>query len=287
MAGASRAPHLQEDDRPIFGPELPAANDPPLQTFNIGRSVQGRPIVATSVGSGPVAVAFIGNIHGGWEPLARDVVDVGLEYFRDNLSEVPADVVLYFVPTVNPDGYEAGRPLWADATGRGGRGDVALAPTAFNAHGVDLNRNFGTKWTSDACGGERVRLSHGTLCHPGLGGPHPFSEPETQAYSDFILERDIRVALTYHEDQSPAVLIREGGGGPSEPFAQELAELFGYPYVPRTQAYTVTGHAHDWLDAHGVVGAEIELEYRQLDRDANIVAMSLAIEQALALPARS
>jgi Zinc carboxypeptidase len=226
-------------------------------------------------------VAFIGNIHGGWEPAARVVIDVGLEYFLDNPALVPPELTLYFIPTINPDGYEAGRPLWEDADGTGGPGDVALARTAFNANDVDLNRNFPTNWSADACGGERVRLTWGDTCQEGLGGPHPFSEPETRAYRDFILRRNVGWALTYHEDQSPAIVTREGGGGASEPFAEELADLFGYPYLPTTPAYVVTGQAWDWLDRNGVLGAEIELEYRSLDVGLNLSAMQLLIEWAL------
>ena len=279
LAGPSRARAIE----PLPEPGPPRARTHvATRTLTLGRSVSRQPIEATGLGSGPVAVAFIGNIHGGWEPMARVVVDLGLDYFLEHPSEVPPQTTLYFVPTMNPDGYEAGRPLWEDADGTGGSGDTALAWTALNGHAIDLNRNFPTNWSRDACGGERARLIGGGPCLAGLGGPRPFSEPETRAYRDFILRRNVRWALTYHEDQIPAVLGREGGGGPSEPFALELAELAGYPYVPSTIAYPVTGHAWDWLDAIGVQGAEIELEYRALDWAFNLSAMRLLIEHALA-----
>ena len=270
---APMVPPVSPDDQ--VGPATPVA-------FEIGRSVLGRPILSFRLGVGPIGLAFVGNIHGGWEPVARDVVLAGLDHFARGPAELPPDVSLYFVPTTNPDGYEAGRPLWPEADGRGGSGDVALARTAFNANGVDLNRNFGAGWETDACGGERTRLPYGAPCRAALGGAEPFSEPETRAYRDFILGRRIRVALIYHEDRSPAILIREGGGGPSEPIARELSRLFDYPYIPRTTAYRVTGHAWDWLDTVGVIGAEIELPYRVLEREPNLEAMRLAIGWAVA-----
>ena len=256
--------------------------------------MKGKPIVAIRLGSGPTAVAFIGNIHGGWEPRAYEVIEFGLEQFRSNPSQVPSTASLYFIPSMNPDGYEDGKPLWVNAEGTGGPGDQVLARTAFNANGVDLNRNFGTSWSPNACGGERVRLRENPDCFedecrkgcaPGLAGRSAFSEPETQAYRDFVLSRRIRVTLTYHESRFPSVSIREGGGGPSEPFAKRIAAMFGYEYLPAWPDYPVTGQAQDWLDANGVVGAEIELQYRNdapFDAAKNLTAMKMALDRALA-----
>jgi hypothetical protein len=193
---------------------------------------------------------------------------------------------------MNPDGYEDGRPYWANASGSGGPADQALAKTAFNANGIDLNRNFATNWSPNACGGERVRLRVNPSCFTpqclrgctaGLAGKAPFSEPETQAYKSFILDNNIKLALTYHESKYPSVSIREGGGGRSEAFAKQLAAMFRYDYLASWPDYPVTGQAQDWLDANGVLGAEIELQYRntaKLDATANLQAMKMAIERA-------
>ena len=292
-AAVPRAARPEPPPPPTVAPAAQIADDPGFEMFEIGRSVRGRPIEAIRLGLGEVAVAFIGNIHGGWEPRAREVIHVGLEYFQKNLSEIPAGSMLYFLPTVNPDGYEAGRPLWARADGKGGPGDAALAPTAFNARGVDLNRNFDAEWIADACGGERVRLvdNPGCFdpvcnrgCRKGLGGPRPFSEPETQAYRDFILGRKVRLALTYHEHGFAAIGIRNGGGGASEPFAIALAERLRCDYIASWLDPPLTGHAQQWLDANGMLGAEVELRYRgfePLDEPTQIGGMKLAIDWAL------
>jgi hypothetical protein len=121
-------------------------------------------------------------------------------------------------------------------------------------------------------------------CSRGIAGPNPFSEPETQAYRDFVLRHRIRVALTYHEHRLESVTIKDGGGGRSEPFAKQIANVLGYPYQCCWTEYPLTGQAQDWLDSIGVIGAEIELKHRSLDRrpdwSANIEAMKLAIRQA-------
>ena len=260
-------------------PAVVSARNGPIQL--IGRSVKDRRIEAHVLGSGPIAVAFIGNIHGAWEPRAKEVVETGLEYFRSHPDEVPGATSLYFVPTVNPDGYEDGRALIASAPGTGSQADAELARYAFNANDVDLNRNFDANWRPTACGGERFRLRFGDVCRAGMAGSKPFSEPETQAYAEFIKNKKIALALTYHEDQSASISAKEGGGGLGEPLATAVARLYNYPYLPSWPKYPVTGQAQDWLDSIGVVGAEIELKYRTPDRNRDIAVMKLGIDWAI------
>ena len=85
----------------------------------LGHSVDGRPIRALVVGSGPRNVLVVGCIHG--NECAGVAVVRALER-----ATPPTGSRLWLVPTANPDG-------WA----RGTRG---------NARGVDLNRNFPWHW---------------------------------------------------------------------------------------------------------------------------------------------
>ena len=87
----------------------------------IGRSVQGRPLVATVSGDpeAPLRVLVVGAIHGD--------ETAGMRVARRLIaSPPPHGVALWVVPTLNPDGVAAG--------------------TRGNAHGVDLNRNFPFAW---------------------------------------------------------------------------------------------------------------------------------------------
>jgi hypothetical protein len=232
--------------------------------FEIGRSVEGRPLSAVRLGSGPVHLALMGSIHGGWERNTEELVSRLHAYFQERPDEIPPELTLYVVPTTNPDGLAAGRG--PDA--------------AWNANGVDLNRNFDTaNWSPDTFG--RVGGRYGpTGVRRGAGGPAPFSEPETRAIRDFVFGRAIAVVLSYHSG-IVSVTDRDGGGR-AAPLAQQVAAITGYPYVQTWTEYPLTGQLMDWLDDNGVRGVEIELPDQQtIDWEKNLAAVE-AVMDALA-----
>ena len=89
------------------------------RTTLLGRSWQGRPIRLVEVGN-PAAprVLVFGGVHG------NETAGIAVARALERLS--PADLDLWIVPDLNPDGVAAG--------------------TRQNAHGVDLNRNFPWHW---------------------------------------------------------------------------------------------------------------------------------------------
>ena len=96
---------------------LPAA--PSARTVVLGRSWQGRPIVAVEVGNrSGTPVLVVGCIHGD-ETGGVEIADA-----LERLS--PRNLDLWIVPVLNPDG--------------------VAARTRGNGHGVDLNRNFPWHW---------------------------------------------------------------------------------------------------------------------------------------------
>ena len=114
----------------------------------IGKSVQGRPIVAWSIGSdqAPRRILVVGCIHG--NECAGLAITSALLH-----TPVPNGVQLWVVPEVNPDG--------------------SAAQTRQNAHGVDLNRNFPYGWRP---------ISDPTY----FSGPHASSEPETRTVTALV-----------------------------------------------------------------------------------------------------
>lgn len=126
----------------------------------LGRSVEGRPIVAYRVGnpSSTHRELVIGCVHG------NESAGVAIARLLRDMS--PTNVDLWVVPTLNPDGMTAG--------------------TRQNAHGVDLNRNFPYRW---------ARSSRGLF----YSGPRPLSEPESRIGYRLIRKLRPQVSIWYHQ----------------------------------------------------------------------------------------
>jgi hypothetical protein len=229
--------------------------------FTLGYSAQNRPIDAIRLGSGATHLALMGSIHGGWERNTEQLVRQAYEYFAAHPEEIPQDLSLFFVPTSNPDGLAAGDDR----------------ESAWNANGVDLNRNFDTpNWSPDTYG--RVGGRYGpTGARVGAGGSEPFSEPETRVIRAFIIDERIDAVLSYHSGIW-SVTTRDGGGDPAEPIALQVAAAMGYPYIRDWTEYALTGQFMDWLAGIGVKGIEVDLpNQRDIDWDRNLAGIRVVI----------
>jgi LysM repeat protein len=216
-------------------PVLPFISDP----FSIGTSVQSRSLEAYRVGQGPVKRALIGAIHGGYEWNTVTLLTHTLEYLRDNQNFVPPEITLYIIPLANPDGYAAGTDR---VKGR------------VNGNDVDLNRNWNYQW--------QMTATHGT--RPVSAGAYAFSEPETVALRDFIIDNEIQSVIFYHS----AFAAVFQGAGITDTQTVELAKLIaratGYRYAPEgVPGQITTGDAIDWLTMQGVTAIEVELSTHQ------------------------
>src|SRR6266571_1567943 len=108
-----------------------------MKTRGSGLARQCKIARSTRFGSGPFHLALMGSIHGGWERNTEALVNRAYAYFAANRDQIPPLLTLYFVPTTNPDGLAAGNDR----------------DSAWNADGVDLNRNFPTpNWSPDSYG---------------------------------------------------------------------------------------------------------------------------------------
>lgn len=126
----------------------------------LGRSTDGRPIVALQLGdrSSPRTVLVVGCIHG--DECAGTAV-------ADRLATLPPprQADLWVVPDLNPDGAAAG--------------------TRGNANGVDLNRNFPWRWRP--------------LTGIFDSGRRPLSEPESRVAARLILRLRPRISIWFHQ----------------------------------------------------------------------------------------
>ena len=109
---------------------------------------------------------------------------------------------LWFVPVANPDGYDytftEGNRLWRKNL-RDNNGDGVI--TGFD--GVDLNRNFPTRWGYDNEGSSPAPSSD------TYRGPKAASEPETRALDGLMRRIRFAFQINYH---SAAELILYGVG---------------------------------------------------------------------------
>jgi protein MpaA len=170
LGGCGGMPHAA---RPLAAPARAQPPPPTLLRVVIGRSVAGRPIRATRVGSADATrdVLVVGCVHGN-EP-------AGIAVTRAlRRSTPPPGVALWLVDAFNPDG--------------------CARHTRQNAHGVDLNRNSPWRWRP--------------LDRPGglfWSGPRPLSEPESRAINRFVRSRRPALSIWYHQH---ARLVDDSGG---------------------------------------------------------------------------
>ena len=223
---------------PASSPTLsPTATPEAGVFFSIGQSVQGRELEMVRFGDGPVNRMIVAGIHGGYEWNTVDLAHELIEMLRQNPQMIPAGITLYILPSFNPDGYAA-------EFGASGR---------LNANGVDLNRNWDAYWSP---------TWSGVACWnrlPVTAGEFPFSEPETQALSAFLLAHPVDALISYHS----AALGIFSGGKTDDPASQHLARTLsavsGYAYPPIDYGCEYTGQFIDWAILQGSAAVTIEL----------------------------
>lgn len=219
---------------------------PEGEAFSIGTSVEGKPLEVYRFGSGPIVRVIIGAIHGSYEGNTATLVFLIRDDLKNGLHKVPEDVTLYLMPIFNPDGFYdyistnpvAGRP---------------------NAHGVDLNRNWDAFWQADW---DRAGCFNYI---PITAGSGPFSEPETQALRDFLLDNRVDALISYHSAMSA---IFAGGRPEPDPASDSLARALSavsfYLYPPvNDPGCQYTGQLIDWASDNGIAAVDVELTDHQ------------------------
>ncbi len=222
---------------------------------NIGNSLEGRAIWAFKISDNPDVdedepeVFYNALIHAR-EPISMEVLlyfmkDLLQKYGTDSLSTyLVNNRELWFVPVINPDGYEYNRQtdpngggMWRKNRRNCGGGDT----------GIDLNRNWGYMWgfddegSSPYCSDETYRGASG------------FSEPETQVLRNFINSRHFKMTLDNHTF-GMYLLYPWGYDRLYTPhqnlyvaIADSMADLNGHtPGTPWELLYPVNGGSIDW-----------------------------------------
>ena len=246
-----------------------------MQTRVVGRSVQGRDIVAARLTAGAPSVPD------GTRPA---VLYLGLQHAREWISgEVPRRLLLsllggygiepditrllettelWFLPVANPDGYE----LTFEPSHRLWRKNVADNDddgTVGIQDGVDINRNLPDHWAFAPMGSSHVPAD---LTYRG---PSAASEPETKVLVELATRLRFRFIVNYHSFGKK--LLYPIGWQEQTPTADQpvYAALAGTPVNPAipgfkpmlsADLYPTNGETMSWAhDGMGTLAFTVEL----------------------------
>ncbi|MFQ6061287.1 MAG: carboxypeptidase N/E family protein, partial [Thermoplasmata archaeon] len=201
--------------------ELLASTYPTLcQLDTIGYSVQGRQILALKISDNPdqrefePEVRIVGCHHGNERPSAEIPLYLA-QYLLENydINNQIKDLVdnreIWIVPMFNPDGHES--------------------YSRYNAHGIDLNRDYGYMWE-------------------GWGGsPSPYSQPETEAMMLFSQEHNFVLSLSFHSYGEIVNYI--WNFHPVPPPDSLILQQLSYEYASYNGYWVTEGY--DWYETHG------------------------------------
>ena len=262
---------------------------------SIGKTWEDRDIIAVTVtkdvdtNKQKPALFYTGTIH------AREWIGIELslsfaKYILDHidydpqLNDILDRTTLYMVPCANPDGFEYSRnhfSFWRKNRRR----------NADGSFGVDLNRNFEIGFTPNKDTSSNV-----------YSGPDAFSEPETAALRDFVIEHNnITIALDYHsqgnvffpahnfihEDAEDAIDLNLLAGNMAEEIKKESGREYGV-HMGKPPAKLISGSGREFYYSHGVLSLVAEVGTRNISDykehmsehiDENIPALIYALSE--------
>ena len=225
----------------------------------VGYSIEDRPIYMVKISDNPNVdenepEILYTALHHAREPQGMMQMFYLMYYLLENYSTNPAVQYLvnnremYFIPCINPDGYEYNRTT--NPSG-GGMWRKNRKLNTGGSYGVDLNRNYGpyNYWNAPN-GGSSTSPSSDTY-----RGTAPFSEPETVAIRDFLASRKIKNALNYHT-YSNLLIYPYGALSRETPdslifreYAADMTRYNGYTAGTdmQTVGYSTRGNSDDYF----------------------------------------
>lgn len=167
---------------------------------SIGNSIEGRPIYYVKISDNPNTnepepEVLYTALHHSREPASLSQLIFFMWYLLENYNTDPDvqflvnNTEMYFIPCVNPDGYEYNYTTYPNG---GGMHRKNRRNNGDGTYGVDLNRNYGYMWGYDNIG------SSPNTSSDTYRGIAPFSEPETQAIRNFCITHQFVNALNAH-----------------------------------------------------------------------------------------
>jgi hypothetical protein len=207
----------------------------------IGKSVEGRDIVAYHYGEGATELLFVGGIHGGYSWNTSLVAYQTMDYLKTHPEIIPSNLKVTVIPALNPDGLNK---VVGTSTANFTASDVAPSQALqvagrFNANTVDLNRNFDCDWQADATW-QNKKVS---------GGSAAFSEPESQAIRNYVLDQKPQSVVVWYSASGGVFASNCHSGVLPETLTLTnlYADASGYKAYNNFNFYEVTGDMVNWL----------------------------------------
>jgi len=261
----------------------------------IGKTWEDRDIIAVTVtknikkSADKPALFYTGTIH------AREWIGIELSLsfakyilehieYDPQLNELLNVSTLYMVPCANPDGFEYSRnhfAFWRKNRRRNSDGSF----------GVDLNRNFEVGFSANNSTTSNV-----------YSGPEAFSEPETSALRDFVLNHsNITIALDYHsqgnvffpahnfihEDAVDAIDLNLLASNMAEEIRKESGREYGV-HMGKPPVHLISGSGREFYYSQGILSLVAEVGTRNISDylenmseniDENILALIYALSE--------
>ncbi len=248
----------QEVVTPAPTPQPPAQEEVPVATETrgpetvLGSSVEDRDITAHHYGTGKKEVLFVGDIHGGYSWNTSLVAYELMAYLEKNPTAIPENVTVTVIPVLNPDGLMKVAGKTEGFTAKDIPTDQTKTITGrFNAHTVDLNRNFDCDWSAKGTW-QKQEVS---------GGERVFSEPESQAMRDYVTKSKPAAVVVWYSSAGGVYASNCHNG--VLPETTTLVDLYakasGYPGHESFDYYEITGDMVNWLAKVGIPGISVLL----------------------------
>lgn len=218
-------------------------------------SIFGRPLYYVRISNNPdinqnKPKILYNALHHAREPMGMQQLMFFMWYLLENYSTseeiqyLVNNLEIYFIPVVNPDGYNYNDSIAPDG---GGMWRKNRRNNGGGYYGVDLNRNYGYMFGYDDVGSSPYPYDE------TYRGTSAFSEPETQVIRDFCIEKNFRLAMNYHTYSNlllyPWSYITQIT--PDSTLEMTYADFFtkdnGYTSgTPGEILYNTNGDASDW-----------------------------------------
>ncbi|MBU4536898.1 hypothetical protein KJ603_02580 [Patescibacteria group bacterium] len=208
--------------------------------FSIGKSVEGRDILAYQYGEGTTEILFVGGIHGGYEWNTSLLAYETIDYLKANPDKIPVNIKVTIIPVLNPDGLNttigtSTRFILKDVP----TSQTKLVAGRFNSNEVDLNRNFDCDWQASGTWQSKTVS----------GGTEVFSEPEALAIKNYIETKKPHAVIVWYSAAGGVYSssCHNGISTETKTLTKTYATASGYKSYEEFNSYDITGDMVNWL----------------------------------------